>query len=83
MGWIIRWFIGAIIGGFAVTRIAESLLFFVSSGVMSILSPILFTSTSTAVMTKTATNKWTSKMEAIEKLVTSAGDKVDSNTKSK
>ena len=83
MGWLGGYVIGAILGGFVVTRILELLLGGLSSSVLNILRPIFFVSTVTAVTAKSGMNRFTSTMRKFQRITGSVEDRLDSilNTK--
>jgi hypothetical protein len=80
MGWLLGPLLGGVLGGIIVVRILEFFLGGVSSGVMSVIRPIFFVSTVTAVTTQSGMGKLIRKFQrgsgAIE-------DRLDSITNTK
>ena len=80
MGWLGGYVIGAILGGFVVTRILELLLGGLSSSVLNILRPIFFVSTVTAVTAKSGMSRFTSWAQRGQRISASVADRLDSFT---
>ena len=81
MGWLLGPLLGGVLGGIIVVRILEFLLGGVSSGVMSVIRPIFFVSTVTAVTTQSGMGKFTSIVRKFQRGSVAIEDRLDSITK--
>ena len=80
MGWLLGPLLGGVLGGIIVVRILEFFLGGVSSGVMSVIRPIFFVSTVTAVTTQSGMSKFTSLARKFQRGSASIEDRLDSIT---
>ena len=83
MGWLLGPLLGGVLGGIIVVRILEFLLGGVSSGVMSVIRPIFFVSTVTAVTTQSGMGKFTTLVRKFQRGSVAIEDQLDSITKTK
>ena len=83
MGWLLGPLLGGVLGGIIVVRILEFLLGGVSSGVMSVIRPIFFVSTVTAVTTQSGMGKFTSLVRKFQRGSATVEDQLDSITNTK
>jgi hypothetical protein len=83
MGWLLGPLLGGVLGGIVVVRILEFLLGGVSSGVMSVIRPIFFVSTVTAVTTQSGMGKFTSLVRKFQRGSVAIEDQLDSITNTK
>ena len=81
MGWLLGPLRGGVLGGIIVVRILEFLLGGVSSGVMSVIRPIFFVSTVTAVTTQSGMSKFTSLVRKFQRGSVAIEERLDSITK--
>mgnify|MGYP003135710863 CR=1 FL=1 len=83
MGWLLGPLLGGVLGGIVVVRVLEFLLGGVSSSVMSVVRPIFFVGTVSAVTTQTGMNKFTSLARRFQRGSGVIGDRLDSITNTK
>ena len=83
MGWLLGPLLGGVLGGIVVVRILEFLLGGVSSSVMSVIRPIFFVGTVSAVTTQTGMGKFTSLVRRFQRGSGAIEDRLDSITKRK
>ena len=81
MGWLLGPLLGGVLGGIIVVRILEFLLGGVSSGVMSVIRPIFFVGTVSAVTTQSGMSKFTSLVRKFQRGSVAIEDRLDSITK--
>ena len=83
MGWLLGPLLGGVLGGIVVVRVLEFLLGGVSSSVMSVIRPIFFVSTVTAVTTQSGMGKFTSIVRKFQRGSVAIEDRLDSITNTK
>jgi hypothetical protein len=83
MGWLLGPLLGGVLGGIIVVRLLEFFLGGVSSGVMSVIRPIFFVSTVTAVTTQSGMGKFTSLVRKFQRGSGAIEDQLDSITNTK
>ncbi|MDA1189820.1 MAG: hypothetical protein O2854_09140 [Chloroflexi bacterium] len=78
MKWMLGSLIGSVLGGIVVVRIAEAILGGLSIGVLSIVRPILFVGTTTAITTQSGMSKFNARIRSLRRITTAVEDRISS-----